>query len=193
MEIFNTYEKPTEYGYRKLTVYYDFEPMNPRTEWDNLGKMICLHSRYDLGDKHSFRDNEDIQEYIKENKITSILPLFLYDHSGITISTGSFYSPWDSGQVGYIWITDEKIRNEYGVKRISKKLRLKILEYLESEVNTYDQYLTGDVYGFEVTEFTRVNPKGDLEENETDSCWGFYGSDFEANGLFESADFQGVS
>jgi hypothetical protein len=58
------------------------------------------------------------------------LPLFLYDHSGISISTGSFGCRWDSGLVGFIWTADETARNEW----------------LESEVATYDQYLRGDQY-----------------------------------------------
>jgi hypothetical protein len=41
---------------------------------------------------------------------------------------------------------------------------------LRCEVYVYDQYLSGEVYGW-VT--------------ETDSCWGFSGSDVEANGLLE--------
>ena len=32
-----------------------------------------------------------------------ILPLYLYDHSGITMNTCGFSCPWDSGQVGWIY------------------------------------------------------------------------------------------
>ena len=174
-EPINEYEAPIEHGKAVLRIYPDEEPLNPRTEWDNLGLMVCLHSRYDLGDKHSFRDSEDIQEYMKENKIKSVLPLYLYDHSGITISTGSFSCPWDSGQIGFIWIEDEKIKSEYGVKRISKKLRLKMIEYLENEVKTYDDWLTGNVYGFTYHEEIIINPNGDTKEINEESCYGFYG------------------
>ena len=50
---------------------------------------------------------EDLDKYI-------ILPLFLYDHSGITMSTGPFSCPWDSGQVGWIYAPKQKFIEETG-------------------------------------------------------------------------------
>ena len=47
---------------------------------------------------------------------------------------------------------------------------------LQSEVEVYDQYLTGEVYGFRVL--------GE-DDTEVDSCWGFFGSDPMTNGIFE--------
>lgn len=38
-----------------LQIMYDDEPMNPRTDYDNFGHMVCWHSRYNLGDEHSHR------------------------------------------------------------------------------------------------------------------------------------------
>lgn len=113
---------------------------------------------------------------IAEKKFV-ILPLYLYDHSGITMSTSSFSCPWDSGQVGWIYVFYEKIRKEYNVKRVSAKLRKQITEYLVGEVQTYDQYLTGDVYGYELT---------DSEGNDVESSWGYYGHNMVANGIIEN-------
>lgn len=92
-----------------------------------------------------------------------ILPLYLYDHSGITMSTTRFSCPWDSGQVGWIYADREMIEKEYGAatpENIEKARRL-----LLGEVQTYDYYLTGQCYGFQLF-------KG---EDEIDSCWGFLG------------------
>ena len=36
-----------------------------------------------------------------------MLPLYLYDHSGITMNTTGFSCPWDSGQVGWIYAFKE--------------------------------------------------------------------------------------
>ena len=41
-----------------LTVEHDDAPFNPRDD-DNFGKMICFHSRHDLGDKHNYIDKDD--------------------------------------------------------------------------------------------------------------------------------------
>lgn len=44
-----------------------------------------------------------------------MLPLYLYDHSGITMNTTGFSCPWDSGQVG--WILRLQGRCPPGVRR----------------------------------------------------------------------------
>lgn len=97
-----------------------------------------------------------------------ILDLYLYDHSGLTMSTSPFSCPWDSGQVGFIYATKEDIRKEYNVRRISAKTLKKAISVLESEVKMYSQFLQGDVWGYLVE-------KGD---EFVDGCWGFYGHDY---------------
>lgn len=330
-----------------LKVVYDDCGESPR-DWDNLGKMVCWHSRHSLGDKHDHADTDDLfksllrdvmdkklmkriilhvkqgkcenlklaynrsskewelmtksascvsytpisEDMTREEKITNmvnyhvknvqkalgpkwyteytfpapidfesdvlldsimefvdakdivdfvkeyytILPLYLYDHSGLTMNTSGFSCRWDSGQVGWIYCSHERCEKETGytkeelfstnkhrrpkvgervkiasqadfgqVKSISGKklvvdfdynkaldfrkpenlvnvtfeditevLANRAEEMLEGEVETFDQYLTGDVYGFV------------LETNDGDhieSCWGFYGDDFKENGM----------
>ncbi len=153
---------------------------NPR-DWDNLGTMICFHTRYNLGDRHDLKSDDykswgEIKKYIeKEMDGYIILPLYLYDHSGITMNTTGYSCGYDSMQVGFIYTTAEKIRKEYSAKRISKKLKGRVTGYLVGEVKTYDQFLTGDVWGFKIF---KGEKEIDLElENEVDSCWGFFGTD----------------
>jgi hypothetical protein len=97
-----------------------------------------------------------------------ILPLYLYDHSGISISTGSFGDPWDSGQVGYIYCTPETIKREYG--EINPQNLTTAKGCLEAEVELYDQYLRGDVWFMQLYE----------EDNCIESCGEFYGDFDEA-------------
>lgn len=104
-----------------------------------------------------------------------MLPLYLYDHSGITMSTSSFSCQWDSGQVGFIYVPITKIKAEYGWKLLTAKRRKQIEGYLRSEVETYDSYLTGDVHSFTVE--VQDNESGEWEHE--DSCSGFYGDDAE--------------
>jgi hypothetical protein len=166
-----------------VEIHQDEQPENPR-DWDNLGIMICHHNRYKLGDKHNINPNdynsfkEMKKDIIKEYDVAVMLPLYLYDHSGITISTSPFNCPWDSGQVGFIVISKKKIREEFSVKRITKKIKENITKTLESEVKTYDQFLTGDIYGFKILK----------DGIEIDSCWGFYGSDINTNGMLNYID-----
>ena len=162
----------------ELEIVQDTDPMNPRKEWDNLGTMVCFHKRYDLGDKHDYRTEDyDGWDELKEGIETNegeivILPLYLYDHSGITISTSSFDCRWDSGQVGFIFVSKYKILKEYGKEMDTETIE----KYLEGEVETYDQYLTGDVWGYRVYEIETCD-KGHEHKNEVESCWGFYGHD----------------
>ena len=157
-----------------------------------MGRMVCWHRKYDLGDQHDYADPieflqdmamtffkekpEQVFEYIKagrdsearleydgkhrrwrlmelcsfggegkwyevanydqlmQNKHISsdayydvihamsthglismlesidgfvFLPLYLFDHSGITMNTSGFSCPWDSGQVGWIFCTPD--------------------------------------------------------------------------------------
>jgi hypothetical protein len=160
----NNYSMEMYKGYT-IKIEFDTDPENPIKEWDMLGTFACFHRDYDLSNTKQFSDSDDLQDFLKENENIS-LPLYLYDHSGITISTGPFSCQWDSGQVGIIFVTLEKIREEYKCKRITKKIREQVLNTLECEVKTFDDYLVGNVYGFTIE---------DSEGNHIDSCWGFYG------------------
>jgi hypothetical protein len=172
---------------RVLTVKQDEYPDSPRN-WDNLGTMICFHRRYDLGDKHSYNPSdfsswEELEERIKEDyQVIAILPLYLYDHSGITISTSPFNCPWDSGQIGFIFIDREKKNKILGKKRLSKEEAIKALE---SEVKIYDHYLTGNVYRY-IVERIEICNLGHEHRTTEYSCGGFYGDRITENGLLDT-------
>lgn len=112
-------------------------------------------------------------------KVAIILPLYLYDHSGITISCSPFSCPWDSGQVGFVWVSMDDVRKEYSCRAVTKTIREKAIKCLQQEIETYDEYLTGQVYGYVVK---------DEDGEDLDSCWGFYGLEYcrtEARGQAE--------
>ena len=79
-------------------------------------------------------------------KYNVMLPLYLYDHSGITMNTRGFSCPWDSGMVGWIYADYDMIKKEYG--EVTPETLEKARDLLESEVKEYDYYLTGQCYGF---------------------------------------------
>ena len=116
--------------------------------------MHCWHGRYNLGDPKA--------PYPKADDI--MLPLYLYDHSGLTISTTPFSCPWDSGKVGLIYVSREKAREEYGVKRLSDKLLSTVLYRLRDEVEEYDRYLRGESYMYVIKD-----EDGEIKE----SCSGY--------------------
>jgi hypothetical protein len=152
----------------ELKIERDEDPMNPRTEWDNLGTMVCFHNRYDLGDKTDYRSKDyngwdELKQGILENEgEVVILPLYLYDHSGITISTSSFDCRWDSGQIGFIFVSKHTIKKE-GIDET------KVIEYLKGEVETYDKYLTGENYRYTIYEIETCS-LGHEHKNVVECC-----------------------
>ena len=165
---------------------------NPRVDFDNLGTMICWHSRYDLGDKHEFDSPDDFQDWLKDNP-SIVLPLYLYDHSGLRIKVGSFqgllpegHAEFDSMQVGWLYCTHERALSEckYGEETDEETLE-KAKGMLEDEVKLYDQYLRGDVYAFSIVRLTKCGECGHETEEHIDSCCGFYGDDWDENGMME--------
>jgi len=200
-------EKPLEtieYKGFTIEIYQDEFNESPR-DWDTLGKMVCWHSRYNLGDEqpkcdpheymHSvmwgeglfyddilYTDEQDKKIEKKFNEVAISLPLYLYDHSGITMNTTGFSCPWDSGQVGFIYALKRDILKEWKRKKWSKRLEKLVIDNLKNEVKTYDQYLTGDVYGFRI-----IEPYAD--DNLLDSCWGYYGRDFCIQEAKSTADY----
>lgn len=160
-----------------VAIYYDDSPESPR-EWSNLGTMVCWHRRINLGDEQASREFDTIEDLIASYDAKLVLPLYLYEHSGITMNVGGFGDPWDSGQVGFIYASAETIREEYDCQRISAAVLAKAETVLRGEVEVYDQFLRGDVFGYIVDD-------GGPDE---DSCWGFFGEEYckeEANSIAE--------
>ena len=101
------------------------------------------------------------------------LPLWLYDHGGITISCGDRVYPyndrWDSGLVGWIvYARQAEDREDWREKAFAR---------MRAEVEEYDHYLTGEVYGFTLYE----------NGEETDTIWSYYGDDLTQNGILDEA------
>lgn len=141
---------------------WDFNPRDP--SWIDLyTTMVCFHSRYAFGDiqfdpslGYEFaKENwwnpdsgntaiDDFGEFIRKNyDIVDILPIYLLDHSGLTIRHYPFSCGWDSAPIGFIFMTKEKAREAYGVKYVTKKIRERVRKWLISEIEEYDRYLRG--------------------------------------------------
>ena len=136
------------------------EPIDLLYELAGIDREEYQEQQYKEVGEYNDMSRADLFKVIEE-KGTIIKGLFLYDHSGITISTGRFSCPWDSGQIGWIYITKDKIEKEGWTPEQADK-------YLEGEVEVYDNYLTGEVYGFRIE---------DADGEEVESCYGYYGDD----------------
>jgi hypothetical protein len=196
----------TEYRLHNCTISIDQDEdyTSPR-EWSNVGKMVCWHRDYRLGDEQPdlspiewlrsmAGDHCDSPDELTADECLVILepfyvflPLGLYDHSGITMYVGGRHrqdsAGWDSGSVGWIYCSlptaaaewsapDHKAQWDEPVYYTKKPdgsprtLREAAIDHLTSEVETYDDYLTGNVYRYTVEH---------EESKEEESCGGYYG------------------
>ena len=117
----------------------------------------------------------------KEYGARVIIPLFLYDHSGISMSAGAAIAGkaddsdfdrsrrhpfdshgWDVSSIGVVFDTPDAVLECMGKDATNEQIEA----CLRSEVEVYSSYLEGDVTYYSVQ---------DEETNFHDSCFGFVG------------------
>jgi len=176
-----------------LEIFQDEYPVSPR-ELDNLGHIICFHKRYLLGDKHDYKETDfsswdDLKQQIEnDHDVLIILPLRLYDHSGISLSASTEYPyncRWDSCQVGFIFVTAKEAKEWYEVDGVTEEFRQRVRENLLAELNEYDLHLRGEVYGYKLTIPKPSCSTCGHAECDEESCWGFIGNDMKKNGMID--------
>lgn len=135
-----------------------------------------------------------------------ILPLSIYEHTGITMNIGAPTDDFDAGYAGFIYVTkkeafDNWFVTEEGWREIADK-------HMALSVETYADFLEGDVYecvvydsvdypaevhhevatNAETGEITsdrvwKTDAHTEWEEDEEGWCGGYFGYDHEKNGL----------
>jgi hypothetical protein len=128
-----------------------------------------------------------VQEWLASEKAIAAVPLFVYEHSGITMRTGKLIwladeeversdtesrgrfsgdaQGWDTSFVGFVVVRDAHIAEAMGLGWEKHRTPEWIAKAVDAEVEEYARYLEGDVYGYVVAEDTPFH----------DSCWGFIG------------------
>lgn len=171
----------------ELHVDYDEYPDDPRL-WDNVGTMICQHKKYSFGDhdekhydnflnllKKCGKTDDEIEEmcfgeqieFLCNQENVCALPLYIYDHGGISMSTGSVDS-WDSSAVGVIFVEQDDFIKKTGL--IEKCWKTDAERYLNSEIETYSNYLEGNVYQYTLYKVTPVIVTKETKDGRVLSC-----------------------
>jgi hypothetical protein len=158
----------------------DHDSFNPRTDNDNLGVMHCAHKKYDLGDKDAptpFVDDDYRAGVLRDDVLVS-KPIYMYDHSGITVRHTPFDCQWDSGLLGWHYML-KSVAEENWPSQTGDELIASVEACLKAEIEEYDAYIQGDVWYVEITD----------EEGEViDSCGCFIGSDLDSTGILDNFD-----
>lgn len=146
----------------------DTEGFNPRELDDNLGILAIDLKRYDLNEfelyksgmireisnshyealVNSLKYDKGLEDVTDEEILKDIiyLPVYVYIHGGITISTTPFSCSWDSGQAGWIFTTINKAKKYIGDDLSNEELIEKAKIWLKEEIEIFDKYLTDEIY-----------------------------------------------
>ena len=198
---------PAEYRLRliKDDVIIDMMTANYVETWDDVLDMMrlylknCIHNarmgyirrsevttelahyKHARAKSHKHNTPMDYARELFDSKYIH-LPLYLYDHGGVCMSTGGFSCPWDSGQVGFIYTPIDKALEWVGHKERTTDTDKRTHATFVAEVETYSQFLEGQVYRI------TIEQAGDSNINDSDSCGGFFGSDPDTNGMIGNFD-----
>lgn len=173
-----------------VEMHYDSDANDPRSEFDHTATFALSHRRYDLADEADLSDTlvdldgfEAVVDYLKaEHDAVLVKTVYGYDHGQLTCSTTPYSCPWDSGILGFAFVTKAAMDEGWGAGQWTEENALAVIV---SEVTEYAQYLTGSVYGYVV--------KDALTEEVLDSCWGFYGDDYAEQEAREQGAYQAQS
>lgn len=139
-------------GWKEYTYEWDCDSL------DEMKEVIIDQIDYDS------ISNDDAMKLIE--KYAVIMPISVYEHSGMTIWYGHPNDRWDSGCVGFGYMTKKEVIEGWPSTTNEDNWKEEAAKHMETEMSVYRAYVEGDVYGFVVT---------DEEGEEIDSCWGYYG------------------
>jgi hypothetical protein len=152
---------------------YDQHPENPISEeFDCPIKLFLQHRRYNLGHKHNvnFRDFDnanELLEYLKtEYSYKYWFPVYMYEHSGISLSISPFSCRFDSGTIGFAATNERTTENE-------------AIELIKRELTMYNAYLNGEVWSYQIIEQTTC-PCCEMTKKETIEYVGGFYDEYEA-------------
>ncbi|HHL35196.1 MAG TPA: hypothetical protein ENJ30_12605 [Desulfobulbaceae bacterium] len=111
-----------------------------------------------------------------EARAALALPLYLMDHGGIALSTGDFVDSWDSGQVGWVFVTSKRMKEVLVKEEFNKEGRKAASEAIRQEIATFNAYLCGDVWGWVLKShiYSMESQEWILYDDCEESVWGYY-------------------
>lgn len=162
IEFDNDCESPRNWGLPSKMVFESGRQMPCGDEnVDDLEERLLSLADYSDTVRESLEYDFDLNRVVTRIKKTHlIIPIDVYIHSGVTVRTTSFSSRMRDIS-GLIYISKEEAKKNW-----PKATLKQMYTYLEGEVETYDQFLTGMVYRQYVEEIET--------EEWVDSCSGYY-------------------
>ena len=195
-------EERFRYAGCTVRIIRDDCPINPREDYDHLGKMILFPSRH-YREQNEWKISENVRDFDSAlrslawhatksdamedelivsmnhvfrcvNKHYVVIPVFRNDRMGDVFGSGDSVAEGDEGCDGLILFPVADLPRE----GLDREQAVKNLEW---EIEQYSCFCTNDVHGYVIE---------DENGNELDSCWGFYGQDYAIESAKESARSQ---
>ena len=166
-------ETPIGYEVRYLTV--DDSPDSP-SEWRDNGLFLINYHRGFWVENREIISKEDLiswyrGETIPQAKDYHIFVLSALIHSGVWLSLNYSFPEdsggWDTSHVGAVLASKKEWQSKQSAYKAAQGL-----------VATWNQYLSGDVYGIVVERYNK-----NKQQINDDAAWGFYGYDYAIKAL----------
>jgi hypothetical protein len=154
-----------------VAIHQDEQPMSP-AEWDNLGTLYLDtgRDRYDFA--HEIDSAHTVAAWVWAHRIAghAIVPLRFHDYGSSGLDIRESYNDADAN--GFIVAMPDDAAL-LGVPSGDEEWQLR------NELAEWNQYLSGDVYGYTIT-----TPEGHV----LDSLWGMYGFEYAKEEADSAAD-----
>lgn len=159
-----------------------YEAWDWKSKTEELSNILEVHKEnFDDTDEFLNAIGYELQQYLSIKQMIQLCELFNIKHNHF-VSRG--YSQGDYAEV--LVIIDDEYIQRTGVKIENSE------EILKSTEKLFNAWAWGDVFGYILEEkrnFTKIYEDGTTEEGsewrQIHSCWGFYGYDWETNGIKE--------
>lgn len=150
-------------------VAHIYQDPHPHYDFDTLGTITyAAGARTVVGVvPKTAEEDAEIARKVRDGEYIG-LPVWAYVHSDATVHAAfesPFSCPWDSGRSGWVYVERDKALKEYGRKVCTRKFKYMIETLLMSEVETFNMYLTGDVWGYEIVH----------DDEQIEACWNYFG------------------
>lgn len=176
MKALHVYEKDD----LRIEIYQDEDAKNPRKEFTHVGTLLCVDA-FQFDDERKDRGIEDINKRVKELPEGSEVLTVCINSNGDFIASPSVEH---RRFVGVIYATPNTLA-EHGISPETAKT------VFEQELIEFNHYCNGEVYGYIKYKKEICEKCKHVELQEIDSCWGFYGYDWHANGLLQMLGIEG--
>jgi len=160
-----------------IEIHQDTDPIGPN-EWGDDGLFLIAGHRDFYVPPSSNERNFSMQAEIDKRRETyHIFGLEAYIHSGVVLALsqeGNFPDrQWDVSQLGVVFAK----KSEWRLRKSAEKAARGLIE-------EWNQYLSGDVYGYIIKDADGYDIPNCLDS----SCWGFYGHDLVVSEAKEAAE-----